>query len=58
MTEIIKAGTHRGKRVFLVKLQERPGTIWLNDENVPEVLKRTFYTNRTLAGKKRKKRKK
>ena len=51
---IIRASRYQGRKVFLVRIVGKSGSIWLNDEDVPEVVKRHFYINKTMTGKKRK----
>ena len=52
--QIIKASGPCNKRQFKVKIVGRSKRMWLNEEDVPEVLKREFYVNKTLSGKRRK----
>ena len=51
---IIRVSRYQGRKVFLVRIVGKSGSIWLNDEDVPEVVKRHFYINKTMTGKKRK----
>ena len=58
ITDIVKAGKYQNRRAYQVRVRDKPGTIWLYDEDVPEVLKRLFHIDKTLSGKRKRKQRK
>ena len=54
--KLIAASRHRGKKVYKVKWRDQTKTTWEPAENLPPFLIREFHIDRTLTGRKRKRR--